>query len=200
MGLWTILTIAGLWIIPIMQDHCGIMDMQCPCRCSFLPLHQDPLLEVPPHLNNDLMNWKSPFRDPIHHNIAEQSAFCASLDTPEFIFEGSFFLFFFIPLLALIILYISMGLTIYRYTMTSSTTNSDFRQVGESGCKEQLLQQTEEHGGAGNKSLLKLEERGGDDDVGVGVKSRRRFLDFSAQVFSSVSRNGQSQYKWGHCQ
>ena len=132
--------------------------MQCPCCCSFLPLHQDPLLEVPPRLNNkDLMNWKSTFRDPFHDNIAEQSAFCASLDAPALLFEGSFFLFFLLPLLALIVLYISMGLTICRYTITSSTTNSGFHQVGESGCSEQLLQQTEEHG-SGNKSRLKPEE------------------------------------------
>jgi len=52
--------------------------------------------------------------DPFHGNIAEQSAFCASLETPEFLFEGSFFLFFLLPLLALIVLYISMGLTISR--------------------------------------------------------------------------------------
>ena len=32
-------------------------------------------------------NNESPFSDPFHGNVAEQSAFCASLDTPEFLFE-----------------------------------------------------------------------------------------------------------------
>ena len=109
-----------------------------------------------------LLNWESPFRDPFHENIAEQSAFCGSLDIPEFLFEGSFFLFFLIPLLALIVLYVSMGLTISRCTITS-TTKSNLDQVSESGRKEQLLQQTEERG-AGNKSRLKLKERGGDEE------------------------------------
>ena len=142
----------------VLQDYCGIVDMQRSCCFSLLPLHQDPLLEVSSDtLTKDLMNWESPFRDPFHHNIAEQSAFCASLDTPEFLFEGSFLLFFLLPLLALVVLYISMGLTISRCKFTTSQEEVEYCiQVRESRCEEQLLQHAEERP-TGNKSLFNLQ-------------------------------------------
>ena len=114
------------------QDHSGTLDMQRPRGGTLLPLHQDPLLEVPPQNNNHTAD-KSLFRDPFHDNIAEQSASCGSLDIPEFLFEGSFLLFFLLPLLVLIALYISMGLTISRcwiilnHQQSSRTTSQNVR-------------------------------------------------------------------------
>ena len=96
--------------------------MQRSGRFSLLPLHQDPLLEVSSDtLTIVVMIWESRLRDPFHHIIAEHSEFCASLDNPEFRFEGAFLLFFLLPLLALVVLYISMGLTISRCKFTTSS-------------------------------------------------------------------------------
>jgi len=126
------------------------------------------------------------WRDPFHDNIAEQSAFCASLDAPEYLFEGSFFIFFLLPLLALLLLYIRMGLTISR------STNHDVRS-SYCSTRRSVLQATNPCSNARiEEALRKAEPRrgeGGENITGGGsntnCRSRKAVLKMLAAVVFS---------------